>query len=390
MNWIDKSLNIIGLARKDKQKHKTQAALDSVLETLKKRNINTSSKILRSDRGIADWRKYIDQALSQPYYNRYQLYELYEQSLYDAHLSAQVNTRKSGTLHKSYTLVNQNGAEDKKTSELIQKDWFQEVINCILDSVYYGFTAIEVDSQFKDGEIQKVGRVHSKFFSPERQALLPQPQNYSVTIPLQEPLTNWLLTFGKSHDIGLLAKASRYTLYKNFSVSDWARHSERFGTPFIVAKTAMTEESELQKYGQMLGNFGNNGWAILDEQDDINLLQQTSNKPYEIYLEMIKFCDEQISKIIVGQTGTADQKSFVGAAEVQERILNWYVEADMKLVRNEINNKVLPFLIEKGYPLEGLSFEWQYFLEKTKPQRPAKSKELNLLNPFEDFQEGCC
>lgn len=273
--------------------------------------------------------------------------------------------------------------------------------------VYYGFTALEI-KKFEEGEIQSVKRIHSKHFSPERNALLPNPQQVSTTIPLIEPLTNHLLTFGKEDDLGLLAKASKCTLYKDFSISDWARHSERFGTPFLTVKTTTTEEKEIDSIEEMAANFGNNGYAILDEHDDINLLQQSGTKPFEIYLEMARFQDEQISKGIVGQTGTADQKTYVGAAEVQERILNWYVESDMKLVRNYVNNTVIPYLTKhKRYAsLKNLKFEWQYFLDKdkskkenskarkedSKPQEEALNPkgELNLLNPFEDFQAGCC
>lgn len=384
-------MNFWGLGRSRK---KIQKTLQSVLDTIKRKKYNTASRTFRAEKDIADWKRYIDQALSEPYYNRYELYEMYDKAMYDPQLSAQVETRKTGTKSEAYVLIDANKKTQEESSELIQKVWFQELIDCILDSVYYGFTALEI-KKFKEGEIQSIKRISSNHFSPERNALLPNPQQVNSTVPLEEPLTDYLLTFGKEDDLGLLAKASRCTLYKNFSVSDWARHSERFGTPFLTIKTTTTEQKEIDSIEEMAANFGNNGYAILDEHDEVNLLQQSGQKPFEIYAEMIKFQDEQISKLIVGQTGTADQKSYVGAAEVQERILNWYVETDMKLVKNEINQKVLPFLIKQGYKLEGLKFEWQYFLDKSKPkpkkeEAPNPKSELNLLNPFEDFQEGCC
>lgn len=406
MTWIKKKLNqfgnsiSIGLSAGNKTKGhrrtpKLKKVLKSVLEEIKRKKIPTSSRIFKVDQDIAKWKEYIDKALSPPYFNRFDLYLLYDRIINDAHLSAQITTRKNGTLAEHYVVTDDNFVVDKEATELIQRVWFQEIIDTILDKVFWGTTACET-SELLDGEIQTIERINSSHISLERSALIPNPSQVTTTIPLQRPLTNWMLLFGKPGDLGILAKAARYALYKEFGVSDWSRHSERFGTPFTTVKTAAFGD-ELDNYEKMLSNFGNNGWAILDEDDEVDLLEQKATKPFEMYKEIISFCDEQISKLIVGQTGTADQKSFVGSANVQERILHWYVEADMKTVANEMNNKVFPYLIEKGYTqLTGKKFAWQYFIDKnnhsSKPKpkpRPGEELKLSFNEYIENFYKGC-
>lgn len=361
----------------------------SVRELLEKsrfKGVNTS-RTFAFERSIADWKRAIDDALSEPYYSRYELYELYKRITRDAQLRAQMRTRRAGTLSEKFIIT--AGAKD--ATERLETAWFRLIIKKILDATFYGLSAIEVYKD-KQGSI-KVTEINPEHFSPERNLLIPNPEMVAEGFPLVEPITDYLLLFEaeKENKLGLLADATPYALYKSFSLTDWARHSERFGTPFVVLKTPITDQRELGKYADMLANFGNNGFAILDETDQLDLLNQNSSgKPFEIYLEMTRFCDEQISKIIVGQTSTADTKAFVGSAEVQERILNWYVEEDMLMVKNEMNSKVLPMLAKLGASPEGATFEWEFFQQKkTKPTAPQPPKgELKLGD--EDFYTACC
>jgi len=56
-----------------------------------------------------------------------------------------------------------------------------------------------------------------------------------------------------------------------------------------------------------------------------------------------------------GQTGTSDEKAFVGSAEVHERILDDWHHSRLRRYANIINYKLIPFLVYHGYPLEGLT-----------------------------------
>lgn len=406
------------LARQNErnQEGEGKKIMEGVLEELRKRKTPVSNRVLTIDTNIADWKKYVDYARQEPLYNRFELYKLYDQIEFDGHLTSETEKRKNGTLSEEYTFVNINTREqDDELAEEFQTPWFDDIIECALDSAFWGFTAIEAEELSKDNKIISMERVDSKYFSPERKSFLPSPQQVNTTIPLERPLTNWLLTFGKKKDLGLHAKAAKYILYKSFSFSDWARHSERFATPFVWLKTLVTNNEDRKVYEKMLSSFGNNGYAILEDGDELGSLEQKTTKPYEIYQFMLMVCDMELSKLIVGQTSTSNEKAYAGSAEVHERILNAYVLKDMKRIRAEMNTKIIPFLIEKGYKeLKGYRFEWQYFIDKKKaknnskknekPTRPKPSKptdgneneELSHQYPIqvnqtiENFYTGCC
>lgn len=375
MNYLQRvwrSVDLYRLGAHNLKKHykKEIDKGSTVTEITKRKRYNRISKVLRTDQDIAHWKEYIDLAKSAPYYNRYYIYQIYEKALYNGHLDSQIDTRKTGTLSEEYILVDKNGNINKEKTKLIQKVWFQEIIDAIIDSVFHGFTAIDIDPVLIDGEIQKVTRIPSEHFSPERNLLLPVPENASIGIRLEEPITDWLLCFGKLKNLGKLAKASKYALYSDFSLQDWSRHSERFGTPFLTMKTPVTEDAEVQERAEMLGSFGNNGYALLDEDEVIEPIIDTRTNPHLMYRDLITYCESVISKIISGQTGTSDEKAFVGSAEVHERILNKYVQSDMMLVTFVINFIVIPKLIKIGYPLNDFDFEYKYFYNKRNPPKP--------------------
>ena len=68
---------------------------------------------------------------------------------------------------------------------------------------------------------------------------------------------------------------------------------------------------------------------------------------------MIERVNSEISKLILGQTSTISEKSFVGSAEVHERVLNNYAERDEQFIESVHNYQLVPFLKNFGLLGEG-------------------------------------
>ncbi len=271
---------------------------------------------------------------------------------------------------EKYALL-KDGKIDKKQSDTIQAIWFEGIIKAILDSIFFWGAGVEL-TKGKDGQI-KAYHIKPAHVCNRRKMLIPVPA-YTEGIPFEAFLNALFFCNDEEEGLGLTALAARYTIYKSFSLSDWSRHSELFGTPFLKMKTPVTEQKALQERHKALGSFGRNAYVILDMDEELEALDpKTPANPHQMYLDMLKTCNEEISKTIIGQTGTTEQKSYVGAAEVHERILNWYVEADMLYIQKVMNNQVLPFLAKRGWIAEGYEFDWLYFIEKR--SKPATKEE---------------
>lgn len=370
-------------------------------------NLHYNPRLYRADAGINEWRQALNLALYPPYFDRAPLYRLYDQALLDDHLFAQIETRKNGSLAEPFMLY-RNGQDDPEAVELLHNKWLTDLMGYILDARFWGYSVVEFDADdLKANQaFTKVEWIHPIYINPKRGVFLPDPLNQANAIALSDPLVaNWTLCFGHPDDFGRLMRPTRRVIYKDFTFSDWARYNEKYGVPYTVLNTAARDEKELDQYQAMLENFGSNGWGIIDEADKLSSLDVDGQGRHENFLQFIKENDTQISKSIVGQTATADEKSFVGSAEVQERKLDWYVEADMYYLQNAINGQVLPFLIKKGYPLEGLRFGFTLFEERKRQRSTSDTENQNLrLSPSEKsveealrtlahhnpFQKGCC
>jgi hypothetical protein len=72
-----------------------------------------------------------------------------------------------------------------------------------------------------------------------------------------------------------------------------------------------------------------------------------------VFDKMIERCNSEIAKLILNQTGTTDEKSFVGSAEVHERTLG-KVGLQLKQFINAVNNnQLIPMLNALGFGLDG-------------------------------------
>ena len=362
MNLLQKFKQIF--AKNDNDKLSKLLSELSAKQYISKQN-DYRSRTFAADKHIKDWKNAIDEALSPPYFRKDSLSEIIEQVLFDAQVQAQIQTRKNGTMSENFLI----------DAEEFVKKLLKEIINIILDSIFFWASACELSET-------GIYKIPYQYLCTEKNELL---IGYQKGIPF-EAFENLLVFPNPYGHLGLLTFASQYAIYKRFSISDWSRHSELFGMPFLSLKTPVTDAEEIRKRHQALANFGSNAYVILDTDEHLEAIDtKTTASPYEMYLQMIRFCDEQISKTIVGQVATADQKAFVGSAEVQERILDWYIEADMRYVAETINARVVPFLAKKGLLSEKAVFAWEYFVQK---DTRSKGQEAGQTNAFCSHQHS--
>jgi phage gp29-like protein len=167
-----------------------------------------------------------------------------------------------------------------------------------------------------------------------------------------------LLVFGGRKDFGTLLECSYNVIWKYYSRSDWSRASEKFGMPILSITAGTNNDDELDELENRAANFGTDGYIVAQQGDTVDIIERTGQKMHDIYFDNIKYCDEQISKIINGQTATSDQKSFVGSAEVQERVLEDITTTRLQAVVDEVNEKFIPYLAYKGFKVDGLTMNY--------------------------------
>lgn len=337
---------------------------------------------------LMTWKQAIQSAKNplRPY--RQQLHTLYEWTVLDGQVFSQMRTARI-TVKKSAFKCYTNDKEDKVKTKLLKKTWFYQYLQHAIDAEFYGHSLIEFDPKKNEqGEFKKVMLVPREHVRPESQELLLRPYDEMGIKYNEKPFNKWLIEVGEPTNLGLLLIVSLEYIYKSQSRGDWGVQSEKFGNPFVVLNTASRDAKELDAKENMLANFGNNLWAILDDEDKISLVQSmSSGYMHNSYKDAIELADNYISKIINGQTGTADEKAWVGSAEVHERILSDYGFDRLTNLQAHINDTLIPFLIGHGYPLQGVEFRFVDLEEKDQsneappPKKPTPKDEVPTPAP---------
>lgn len=335
----------------------------------------TSTPMAKAEMSL--WKRAVAGATDPERPDRSDLYALYQLALSDAHLFSQINSRKIKTTGAPFSVIKSNTV-NKDLTELLKRPWFGDFMSLALDSLFFGHSLIEF-GQLVDGHFQSVHLIDRNLIIPEK-GLVVAKVGDDKGIPFREaPFNEYLIEIGSPDNLGLLKDAVPEVIWKRNARSDWSVRSEKFGMPVVVIRTASTDAKELDAKEMMAASIGSNGYAILHIDDQVEFHESQHSDAYQVYLEQARFCDEQLSKLILGQTGVSDKKSFVGAAEVHERMMNEYIERDMRWLENVINYQLFPFLISKGYALGDARFAFDKPDAEAKQPRGAGEKKPNSL-----------
>jgi hypothetical protein len=328
------------------------------------------------------WRQAVNIASAPMRPRREELYRMYETAMEDEHLLAQVRTARFTVQLAPFKIMRKTKEEKDLKKQLFDTPWFNQYMQYAVDSEIYGHSLVEVSEKDSNGHISRIHLMYREHVRPWL-GIVVLDIGAEVGIPYRElPLANQMIEIGDPDDLGLLKTLSKLVIRKDNNIVDWGRRNERFGMPLIVVKTASRDEKELDKKEEFLKNFGSSGYAILDDQDEVELKEPVSNTGggHITYKDFAERIDEKISQLVNGQTGTMNEKAFVGSAEVHERILNKYTKARLLRIQNHINFELIPWLVEyHEYPLDGCELKFDDLeeipLAMTEGPKPGKPGE---------------
>lgn len=292
--------------------------------------------------------------------DRSKMLQIYDYIVKDAHLKSQMKTAKFKVLAEPFILYNADTPDDA-TSLLFRKKWMSKIIAYILEAEMYGFTVLELDgldpATFNIASVEKIER---EYISIEKQWILIEGNINGSYLPYADIMNEIdLLEFGEKDDYGCLLECTYNVIWKYYSRSDWSRGSEKFGMPILSIEADTNNDNELDAIEAKASSFGTDGYIVTQKGDKATFIERTGAKMHDIWFDNIKYCDEQISKNINGQTATSDVKAFAGAAQVQERTMDDFTFARLQNICDEVNEKLIPYLRLKGFKIpEGLTYDY--------------------------------
>lgn len=106
---------------------------------------------------------------------------------------------------------------------------------------------------------------------------------------------------------GLTRSAAWAWMFKNFDVKAWMVFLEKFGTPTRVIKYPPSATGPEKAVAlEALHRLGQDGCALVPEAMNLETIKSEGAGSGDAFLGNANFWDEQMSKLVVGQTGTTD------------------------------------------------------------------------------------
>lgn len=353
----------IGRGNPERKKNQTSKPDDAKVD---EKLLKDRTRRVQED--VGKWRDALAKAEDPFYPDRRQLNRLYRDMVLDPHLSSVMETRKLNIMGKRFRIVDGDGQEDEDATEIVQGQWALSLQEIMMNSRFHGPTVAEF------GEIENmmprdVKAIPRDYVLPERMEVRYDMNQLTGERIDEEPMDLWVFMVGDPKEFGLLNNVAHPTLIKRASVSAWAEYNEVYGIPMAVGKTRSKAGKKRTQFEEMLANFPENRWILTDlEQDELDIIEPSVGTQ-ATFKDIIEQANKEISKLIIGQTMTTEDGASLSQAQVHERVMQGYEEADMRYIKGIWDDQVIPRLQRMGIIGEDRFFDWD-----TKEELSLKEK----------------
>lgn len=238
----------------------------------------------------------------------------------DPHLFSQLQTRKNAVTGLDYEITPfSDDPRDKEIAAFIEDQLgsienFEDIETDLLDAIGKGFAVSEILWGYDDSHVvvQDIRARHQKRFFWDslddsfkvRTQLHPE----GVLLPDSKFIVHrYKARSGHPSRAGVLRVVAWMYLFKNYDIKDWISFAEIYGLPLRLGKYAPgASEADKLALMQALIQIGADAAGIIPDGTTIDFITTEKTGSTDLYERLARYCDEQISKAVLGQTLTSD------------------------------------------------------------------------------------
>ena len=161
----------------------------------------------------------------------------------------------------------------------------------------------------------------------------------------------------------------------------WDQFGEIFGMPIRIAKSTTRDPKDRNQIENMLSSMGAAAWGLFPEGTEIDIKETTRGDAFNVYDKRVDRANSEISKGLLNQTRTIDNGSSLSQSEVHLEVFENVIDSDADLVKDIVNDQLIPRMIKHGFPLKGLYYVYDESIDYTPEQQVAF--ETMLLEHFD-------
>ncbi|NLI28416.1 MAG: DUF935 family protein [Acetobacter sp.] len=163
---------------------------------------------------------------------------------------------------------------------------------------------------------------------------------------------------GLTLQAGLTRAVAWFSMFKFFTVRDWGIFVQNFGMPIRIGRFGPDATSDdRDTLWRALTDIGGALSAMIPKGMEFDFVEPKNGAgANDLHERRVKWIDEQISKAVLGQTGTTDTRSGTHASgvihrQVQEDIERW----DAGLLSHTVNDQIVRWMVDMtfGVPAGG-------------------------------------
>lgn len=295
----------------------------------------------------------------------------------DTHLFSQLQTRKLAVTGLDWEV--QPFSEDERdvmvaefvADQLHSLENFNDVLMDVLDAVGKGISISEIvwglDRQGRN-VVEDITWIHPKklFWDSLDDEIKIRTKDYPQGIPIPDNkfiIHKYKAKSGHPSRAGVLRVSSWMYLFKNYDLKDWVSFCEVFGMPLRLGKyDASASDADKTALMDAIIHLGTDAAGIVPGTTSIEFIDSKKTSSVEIYEKLARYCDEQISKAILGQTLTSDAGSGSYAqSKTHNEVRKDLTAADANALENTLRRDLIRPLVEfnfgVGTPIPALQFQ---------------------------------
>lgn len=310
------------------------------------------------------WRDAITEAELAWYPHRVKMQRIFMDTILNGHVLACLNKRKNLTLLKKYAIYNGDKVDERAT-ELLQAEWFHNLLNYSLEAEFFGYSLIElgdlVDNKFPNLTIVKRENV-----SPDRLNITSLV--YSISgVDFMNPeetdeegnsFYDWSLYVSTPSDkgqsicgYGLLYNIALYEILLRNVLAYNSDYVEVYGQPVKWAKSPKLEGAEYDTLEQSLKQMASNPYIITGMQEELEFINGTDDAGYMSYDNFEQRLEKKITKLVLGHEDAISQTAGqLGANQGKESAVYQALE-DVENIDTRFLEHVVNEFLEKAIVL---------------------------------------
>lgn len=278
----------------------------------------------------------------------------------DPHLFSQLQTRKNAVTGLDFEISACSDSEvDKAVANFVEEtlngiEGFNEALFDLLDAIGKGISISEILWGYKGDKVivRNLKCCHQKrlLWDYEDTLRIRTKDNPAGIRMLENKfiIHKYKARSGHAARAGVLRVVSWMYLFKNYTVKDWVRFCELFGMPLRIGKynPGASEEDKMDLM-QALINLGSDAAGILPEGTSIEFKDSEKATSINLFETLARYCDEQMSKAILGQTLTSDTGSSGSYAQskTHNEVRHDLTVADCKALESTLKRDLIKPLV---------------------------------------------